>query len=94
MLVLRVSILMVCILIIYNYSRSCGQVQSDRGSPLHNLSGCFVTAFIGAGVMSVAVGYITCEQRDVAVALLSVAVMFTGLCRAGYNVNHVDFAPK
>ncbi|XP_048752020.2 sialin-like [Ostrea edulis] len=51
-------------------------------------------AFIGAGVMSVAVGYITCEQRDVAVALLSVAVMFTGLCRAGYTVNHVDFAPK
>ncbi|XP_022337131.2 sialin-like [Crassostrea virginica] len=53
-----------------------------------------VTAFIGAGALLVAVGYTTCDQRDTAVALLSLAVMFTGLCRAGYVVNHVDFAPR
>ncbi|XP_062591838.1 sialin-like [Saccostrea cucullata] len=53
-----------------------------------------ISAFIGAGAMSVAVGYTDCDQRGVAVALLSLAVMFTGLCRAGFTVNHVDIAPK
>ncbi|OWF55374.1 sialin-like isoform X2 [Mizuhopecten yessoensis] len=53
-----------------------------------------VSAFVGAGVFSVATGFATCEHRDMAVIFLSIAVMFTGLCRAGYVVNHVDFAPK
>ncbi|KAJ8320002.1 hypothetical protein KUTeg_001589 [Tegillarca granosa] len=39
-------------------------------------------------------GFMSCNQRYLAVAFLSLAVMFTGLCRAGYNCNHVDFAPK
>lgn len=54
---------------------------------------CF-SAFLGAGALLVAVGYSTCDKRDVAVVLLSLAVMFTGLCRAGYVVNHIDFAPR
>ncbi|XP_060073733.1 sialin-like [Ylistrum balloti] len=52
-----------------------------------------VIAFIGAGVFSVATGFATCEKRDMAVIFLSIAVMFTGLSRAAYVVNHVDFAP-
>ncbi|XP_033764213.1 sialin-like [Pecten maximus] len=53
-----------------------------------------VSAFLGAGVFSVATGFSTCENRDMAVIFLSLAVMFTGLSRAAYVVNHVDFAPK
>ncbi|WAR14349.1 SL172-like protein, partial [Mya arenaria] len=51
-------------------------------------------AFLGAGGCLVATGYCTCENRSVAVALLSLAVMCMGFGRAGYVVNHVDFAPK
>lgn len=54
---------------------------------------CF-SAFLGAGALLVAVGYSSCDKRDVAVVLLSLAVMFTGLSRAGYIVNHIDFAPR
>ncbi|XP_060073734.1 sialin-like [Ylistrum balloti] len=53
-----------------------------------------VSAFLGAGIFSVATGFSTCENRDMAVIFLSVAVFFTGLCRAGYVVNSIDFAPK
>lgn len=51
-------------------------------------------SFLGAGAFLVATGFMSCNQRYLAVAFLSLAVMFTGLCRAGYNCNHVDFAPK
>jgi hypothetical protein len=91
--------------LIYNIdNRSRGQIESDRGLILSDLIGSlddvslisnlFVTAFIGAGILLVAVSYITCEHRTVAVVVLSLAVMFNGLCKAGYYVNHVDFAPK
>lgn len=53
-----------------------------------------VSSFLGAGALLVAVGYSSCDKRDVAVVLLSLAVMFTGLSRAGYIVNHIDFAPR
>ncbi|XP_069110968.1 sialin-like isoform X2 [Argopecten irradians] len=53
-----------------------------------------VLAFVGAGVFSVITGFSTCEKRDLAVVYLSLAVMFTGISRAAYVVNHVDFAPK
>ncbi|VDI83016.1 Hypothetical predicted protein [Mytilus galloprovincialis] len=36
----------------------------------------------------------SCDHRDMAVAFLSLAVMFTGLNRAAFIVNHNDFAPK
>ncbi|XP_053378608.1 uncharacterized transporter slc-17.2-like [Mercenaria mercenaria] len=51
-------------------------------------------AFAGAGGCLIATGFCNCEYRALAVVLLSLAVMFTGFSRAGYGVNHVDFAPK
>ncbi|XP_045163065.2 uncharacterized transporter slc-17.2-like isoform X2 [Mercenaria mercenaria] len=50
--------------------------------------------FAGAGGCLIGTGFCNCEHRALAVALLSLAVMFTGVSRAGYGVNHVDFAPK
>ncbi|CAC5356926.1 SLC17A5 [Mytilus coruscus] len=51
-------------------------------------------AFLGSGAFLVATGFASCDQRNMAVAFLSLAVMFTGFNRAGYVVNHVDFGPK
>ncbi|XP_060563708.1 sialin-like [Ruditapes philippinarum] len=51
-------------------------------------------AFAGAGGCLIGTGFCDCEHRTLAVTLLSLAVMFTGFGRAGYVVNHVDFAPK
>ncbi|VDI73245.1 MFS transporter, ACS family, solute carrier family 17 (sodium-dependent inorganic phosphate [Mytilus galloprovincialis] len=51
-------------------------------------------AFIGAGAFLIGTGFVSCDQRNIAVAFLSIAVMFTGFSRAGYVVNHVDFGPK
>ncbi|CAG2223698.1 SLC17A5 [Mytilus edulis] len=53
-----------------------------------------VSAFIGAGAFLIGTGFVSCDQRNIAVAFLSIAVMFTGFSRAGYVVNHVDFGPK
>ncbi|KAL4221287.1 hypothetical protein ACF0H5_019550 [Mactra antiquata] len=53
-----------------------------------------IFSFAGAASCLIATGFCDCTQRTLAVALLSLAVMFTGFCRAGYVVNHVDFAPK
>ncbi|VDI75516.1 Hypothetical predicted protein [Mytilus galloprovincialis] len=50
--------------------------------------------FIGAGAFLIGTGFVSCDQRNIAVAFLSIAVMFTGFHRAGYVVNHVDFGPK
>ncbi|KAH9504374.1 hypothetical protein Btru_063441 [Bulinus truncatus] len=51
-------------------------------------------SFLGGGSCIVGVGFIGCEHRNFAVALLAVAVGFEGLCYAGYMVNHVDYAPN
>ncbi|XP_076086078.1 sialin-like isoform X2 [Mytilus galloprovincialis] len=51
-------------------------------------------AFTGAAVFLVATGFMSCNHRDMAVVFLSLAVMFTGLNRAAFIVNHNDFAPK
>ncbi|CAG2223697.1 SLC17A5 [Mytilus edulis] len=51
-------------------------------------------AFTGAGAFLIGTGFVSCDQRNIAVAFLSIAVMFTGFHRAGYVVNHVDFGPK
>ena len=40
------------------------------------------------------VGFLDCEHRTLAVALLAVAVAFEGLCYSGHMVNHIDFAPR
>uniref|UniRef100_A0A2C9KAP8 Major facilitator superfamily (MFS) profile domain-containing protein n=1 Tax=Biomphalaria glabrata TaxID=6526 RepID=A0A2C9KAP8_BIOGL len=50
--------------------------------------------FLGGGSCIVGVGFIGCEHRNAAVALLAIAVGFEGLCYAGYMVNQVDFAPR
>lgn len=52
------------------------------------------SAFIGAGAFLIGTGFVSCDQRNIAVAFLSIAVMFTGFSRGGYVVNHVDFGPK
>ena len=51
-------------------------------------------AFLGAGACLVGVGFVDCEHRTLAVALLAVAVGFEGLCYSGYMVNQIDFAPR
>ena len=42
----------------------------------------------------IAAGYISKEQRTVAVVLLAVAAGFTFGGRSGYFVNHMDIAPR
>ncbi|XP_053384723.1 uncharacterized transporter slc-17.2-like [Mercenaria mercenaria] len=55
---------------------------------------CFQTcSFMGAAVCLVGTGFCSCEHRTLAVILLSLAMTFMGLGRAGYMVNHVDIAP-
>lgn len=51
-------------------------------------------SFTGAGVFLIATGFVTCEQRGLAVAFVSISVMSMGFTRPGFAVNHVDFAPK
>lgn len=55
---------------------------------------CQLTGFLGAGACLIVTGFTPCEHRYLAVAFLSLAVMFTGFSQAGYICNHVDFAPK
>ena len=50
-------------------------------------------AFIGAGSLIVAVGFVSCEDRMMAVALLTLAVGVEGMVYGGYMTNYVDFAP-
>ncbi|XP_041377316.1 sialin-like [Gigantopelta aegis] len=52
------------------------------------------TSFLGSAACLVSVGFVPCEQRMLAVALLTIAVAFEGLCNSGYMVNTVDFAPR
>ena len=61
---------------------------------LSTIYSSYVLAFTGAAVFLVATGFMSCDHRDMAVAFLSLAVMFTGLNRAAFIVNHNDFAPK
>ena len=44
-------------------------------------------------VLLVGTGYITCENPYIAVAVLSMAVGFSGFQFPGVMVNHVDIAP-
>ncbi len=45
------------------------------------------------GAFLIGTGFIGCEQPFLAVAILSIAVGFSGLQYAGFIVNHVDIAP-
>ena len=56
---------------------------------------CMLSGFAGAAACFVSIGFCSCLQRVLAVALLLLAVMFTGIGHGGgFNANHVDFAPK
>ncbi|XP_064611528.1 sialin-like [Liolophura sinensis] len=53
-----------------------------------------IIAFVGASASLVATGFVTCENRMLAIVFLALAVSFLGLSRGGYLVNHVDFGPR
>lgn len=42
----------------------------------------------------VSTGFIGCEHRYIAVVTLALSMGFVGLNKAGFVVNHVDYAPK
>ena len=46
------------------------------------------------GILIVAMGFVECHLRYLAVALLCVGLFFNSFCRAGFMVNHVDISPK
>ncbi|XP_067659181.1 uncharacterized transporter slc-17.2-like [Haliotis asinina] len=51
-------------------------------------------SFLCSAACLVGVGFVTCENRYVAVALLTTAVGLEGLVNSGYMVNTIDFAPR
>ncbi|CAL1547222.1 unnamed protein product [Lymnaea stagnalis] len=53
-----------------------------------------VFSFLGTAVCTAAVGQISCEQRQIAVAVLCLCTTFMSFNRAGYVVNHLDLAPS
>ena len=53
-----------------------------------------LSAFVGATVFILLAGFTTCEQRYLTVAYICLAMACAGLSRAGYAVNHVDYAAK
>jgi len=48
---------------------------------------------IPAGLL-VALGFVNCEMRSLAVALLCLTVGINSTCRAGFTINHVDISPR
>ena len=52
------------------------------------------SAFIVPAGLLVIMGYLDCDKRNVAVAILTLAVTSTSLNRSAYSVNHVDIAPR
>ncbi|RUS71099.1 hypothetical protein EGW08_021145, partial [Elysia chlorotica] len=50
--------------------------------------------FLGIGVCLTSVGYISRENRYVAVGLLGVSGFFAGMQQAGYVANFIDIAPR
>jgi len=62
--------------------------------PFILINNLILLAFFGTGSCLIITGFISCDDREYAVACLALAVGFSGLVRAGHIVNHVDFAPK
>ena len=62
--------------------------------PFIVINNLILLAFFGTGSCLIITGFISCADREYAVACLALAVGFSGLVRAGHIVNHVDFAPK
>ncbi|XP_066268922.1 sialin-like [Branchiostoma lanceolatum] len=46
------------------------------------------------GVFMVATGYVDCSQQVLAIVFLTLSVAMGGLCMSGFNVNHLDIAPR
>ncbi|KAK6176442.1 hypothetical protein SNE40_014728 [Patella caerulea] len=53
-----------------------------------------LTAYIGAAGFLMGTGYISKEQRTLAVVFLSISTAFNGFSMAGYSSNLLDFAPR
>ena len=66
-------------------------VTPDASATIHaRIAGGFVPA-----IMSLGLGFFSCEQSAAAIAVMTIAVTFIGcLYGAGVMVNHADVAPK
>ncbi|CAG2215272.1 SLC17A5 [Mytilus edulis] len=53
-----------------------------------------VTSFVGSGVFLIGTGFTSCEDREIAVVLLSLAFLFAGFHNAGCLVNNIDIGQK
>ncbi|KAK7490989.1 hypothetical protein BaRGS_00017861 [Batillaria attramentaria] len=53
-----------------------------------------VPALLGTAVCILPAGYMTCDQRPLAVFLLCLCLCFMALSRGGYAVNPIDLAPR
>ncbi|CAC5407404.1 SLC17A5 [Mytilus coruscus] len=59
---------------------------------IRRLSSCL--GFIGSGVFLIGTGFTSCEDREIAVLLLSLAFLFNGFHNAGCLVNNIDIGQK
>ncbi|CAC5407400.1 SLC17A5 [Mytilus coruscus] len=50
--------------------------------------------FLGSGVFLIGTGFTSCEDREIAVVLLSLAFLFAGFHNAGCLVNNIDIGQK
>ncbi|CAC5407401.1 SLC17A5 [Mytilus coruscus] len=51
-------------------------------------------SFVGSGVFLIGTGFTSCEDREIAVVLLSLAFLFNGFHNAGCLVNNIDIGQK
>ncbi|KAK7093970.1 hypothetical protein V1264_007649 [Littorina saxatilis] len=52
------------------------------------------TSFLGTAACIGTAGFLTCEQRPLAVFVICLCLAFMGFNRSGYTVNHIDLAPR
>lgn len=55
---------------------------------------CSCLGFLGSGVFLIGTGFTSCEDREIAVVLLSLAFLFAGFHNAGCLVNNIDIGQK
>ncbi|VDI22642.1 Hypothetical predicted protein [Mytilus galloprovincialis] len=55
---------------------------------------CSCLGFVGSGVFLIGTGFTSCEDREIAVVLLSLAFLFNGFHNAGCLVNNIDIGQK
>ena len=48
---------------------------------------------LGSAVLLVAMSFLGCTQKQLAVALMTLSTTFSGLGLSGFFVNHMDIAP-